>query len=99
MSVNDKKETKTPETAEAAERLPDAAETMPVPARIRTPWTDACARFRRNPVGVASAVLVAALFLLSFLEACFWALASALDGSSSDCCAAACLAAARMTSI
>ena len=43
--------------------------------------------------------LLAALFLLSFLEACFWALASALDGSSSDCCAAACLAAARMTSI
>ena len=65
MTVNDKVEVKTTETSEPTERLPDAAETMPVSTRIRTPWTDACARFRRNPVGMASAVLVAALFLLA----------------------------------
>ena len=56
MTVNDKVEVKTTETSEPTERLPDAAETMPVSTRIR---------FRRNPVGVASAVLVAALFLLA----------------------------------
>lgn len=65
MTVNDKVEVKTTETSEPTERLPDAAETMPVSTHIRTPWTDACARFRRNPVGMASAVLVAALFLLA----------------------------------
>ena len=65
MTVNDKVEVKTTETSEPTERLPDAAETMPVSTRIRTPWSDACGRFRRNPVGVASAVLVAALFLLA----------------------------------
>ena len=65
MTVNDKVEVKTTETSEPTERLPDAAETMPVSTRIRTPWTDACTRFRRNPVGMASAVLVAALFLLA----------------------------------
>ncbi len=48
MTVNDKVEVKTTETSEPTERLPDAAETMPVSTRITRPG--------RTPAGGFAAI-------------------------------------------